>query len=198
MSPAVRSVALVALGAGVALGASTLIRGQRPDERSEILQQLADRGAARIDEMGGAGGDETNDAMALSRFYRLNEFRRLGEEGQALVWVVPVPPGREDDPIEAASGGAVLRLPRVAVDPAARDTWSREAARLAGLEGNVDARVFAAFAAIRAYVSEHPWPTGVGLVAVRGSEWASADVTETWLSLNRALVSRVDALLEGL
>jgi hypothetical protein len=139
----------------------------------------------------------TNQAVAISQFYRLQEFRRLGEEGQAVAWVVPVPQGAENDPISAGAAGA-MRLPRIAIDPASRDTWTAEVARISGYRGTIDDRIYAAFINVRDFISEHPWPSGDGLAAVRGSEWARPDITERWISLNRALVSRVDALIAGL
>ncbi|MFV1987495.1 MAG: hypothetical protein ACC682_09435 [Gemmatimonadota bacterium] len=200
MSRGLSVLTLVALGVAVGGGASWIVAGGRGDGRDDLLRDLASRQAERLGDVAGsaAAGAETTRAVAMSQFYRLQEFRRLGEEGQAVAWVVPIPAGRETDPIAAAAGGASIRIPRIALDPGARDTWAREVGRLSGLEGTIDARIFETFVQVRGFIDEHPWPLAPGLSGVRGSEWASPDVTEQWLSLNRTLVSRVDALIAGL
>jgi hypothetical protein len=198
MSSVLRSFLLVALGVGSGVVASRVLADRPSDDRAELLRELAGRQAAQFEERAApTDGEDTGQAMAMAQFYRLQEFRRLGEEGQAVAWVVPVPAGRESDAIAAAAGGASVRIPRIALDPAARDTWVGESARLSGFDGTVDARIFDAFTEVRDFVSLHPWPTAPGLAGLRGSEWATADIIERWLSLNRALVSRVDALLAG-
>lgn len=201
MSAPIRSVALLLLGAAVALGVRGLAVGGSPqDARGDLLRELADRQEAAFAAIAGAAsaGERTVRDVQMSQFYRLQEFRRLGTEGQVFAWVVPVPEGREGDPVDVAMTGGSVRLPRIVLDPTARDIWSREVARLADHGGTIDARIFEAYVEVRAFVDEHPWPSATGLAGLRGSEWASPDVTERWLSLNRALVARVDALLSGL
>jgi hypothetical protein len=204
MSQGPRSATLLVLGAAVgaaaAVGASWLLVGDSGDGRDDLLRELADRQAEQFGDLDAtaAAAGETKRAVAMSQFYRLQEFRRLGEEGQVVAWVVPIPSGRDTDPIAAAAGGTSIRIPRIALDPAARDTWAGEVGRLSGVEGTIDQRIFEAFLRVRGFIDEHPWPSAPGLSGVRDSEWTSPDVAEQWLSLNRALVSRVDALIAGL
>jgi len=199
MSAALRSTALLLAGAAIALvGRWLLVGGSPPDMRDDLLRTLGDRQAVELETIAGAAeaGERTAREVALSQFYRLQEFRRLGTEAQVFTWLLPVPEGREGDPLAAASGHAV-RFPRIALDPTAREPWTREVEKLADYEGAVDARIFEAYLDVRAFADEHPWPEGTGLAGLRGSDWASPDVTERWISLNRALVARVDALISG-
>lgn len=198
MTTALRSLALVLAGAAAALiGRSLLISG--PESRADLLDELSrlqGEQMAQISSFAEERAQTTRD-LALAQFYRLQDFRQFGAEGQALVWLVPTEAGAEGDLLRAAAGGAAVRLPRLAVDASARSTWNQVADRLTSLEGTVDARIFDSFRAVQAFAVEHPWPPGTGLEAARRSDWVRPEVIEGWLSLNRALVSRVDGLLSG-
>ncbi len=187
MNPALRAIGFMVAGAAVAVGA--LHFATRPPVTPETA--IAER-MSEIEARSRAAQD-----VAISQFFRLQEFRRFGEEGSAVAWVVPVPEGAVDDPIRIGAAGAPVRVPRLAIDPGARDTWTREGERLASFRDTVDPRVIEAFDAVRSFAAGHPWPAAGGLRSLAASEWASPDVIETWLSLNRALVARVDALSSG-
>ncbi len=195
---AMQSIALLLLGA-VAGSAGQRLLGGSSDGRAELLEEL---GALQNEQMAEltAVADEraqTTQGMALEQFYRLQEFRQFGSEGQALVWLVPTDGSGSSDPIAAAARGAAVRLPRLVVDGSARTTWLQAALRMTDMGSSVDPRIFAAFQSIQAFALRHPWPPGEGLAAARQSDWTRPDVVEDWLALNRALVSRVDGLLSG-
>jgi len=199
MSAPLRATALLAAGVVIGLVGRWLLVGAAPrDPRADLLRKLGERQAVGLETIAAeaGAGESTAQEVAMAQFYRLQEFRRLGTEAEVFTWLVPVPEGHEGDPLAIARAGSV-RIPRIAIDPRTRETWSREAARLGGYEDSVDARIFQAFADVRDFLRAHPWPEVSGLAGLRGSEWADPDVTERWVSLNRALVSRVDALLSG-
>lgn len=198
MRRALSSLALMVVGAAAALAGRSLL-SPGPENQADVLDQLSrlqTEQMAQISSFAEERAQTTRD-LGLARFYRLQEFRQFGSEGQALVWLVPTEAGSEGDPLRAAAGGAAVRLPRLAVDAAARSTWVQAAARLTSLETTVDPRIFATFRTVQAFVEEHPWPSTSGLGPARRSDWARSEVIEDWLSLNRALVSRVDGLLSG-
>lgn len=198
MTRLLRPVGLVVLGAVAALGIQRLVAGPGVD-RSAVLERLAARQDERLSDVatrlreGAAAAREAE----VSQLYRLNEFRLFANDGLALVWIVPADAEATGDPLERAAAGPATRLPRLAIDAAAREAWGRAAARLDGYASGVDERVFAAFEQVRAFAAEHPWPAGTGPAAVAASSWASPEVVEAWLSLNRALVTRVDGALAG-
>ncbi|MDX1578957.1 MAG: hypothetical protein R3266_10745 [Gemmatimonadota bacterium] len=199
MSARWRSIALVLLGAIGAIAGQRLLEGRSSGTADPLLDELSARQDARIAELSAIAERRARTAqeVALSQFYRLQEFRRLGTEGQGLVYLVPLREGEGDDPLAAAASGGAVRLPRLAVDEGARALWRETAARLDDLEGSVDPRIFDTYAAIRAFVDEHPWPDGSGLAEARRAGWTDPATVEAWLTLNRALVSRVDGLLAG-
>lgn len=133
----------------------------------------------------------TNLELALLQLVRLSEFRRFAQGGQDVSVVVVSSGGAP------VSGG--LELPRVLVDGRAREEWSSLGEKLAGFEGGVDSRVFAAFQEVRDFVDEHPMPPPTGsLRAISGSDWARSDVVDRWLARNKALASRADAVISEL
>ena len=170
------------LGRGGANGsaAADILAGmaERQDERLGRLTQAADESA------------QLQRELALALFYRLQEFRRFGLEGQIVTWVVPGASAGSADPLGGSLAGAV-RLPQLAVDAATRAEWRAVSERLASVGAEVDPTVFSEFAERR------PWPGSSGLAAAAASGWADPATVEAWLSLNRALVGRADAILSG-
>lgn len=157
---------------------------ERQDERLGQLAQAADESA------------QLQRELALALFYRLQEFRRFGLEGQIVTWVVPGASAGSADPLGGALAGAV-RLPQLAVDAATRAQWRAVSERLAAVGAEVDPTVFSAFEDVLEFVGRRPWPGGSGLAAATASGWADPATVEAWLSLNRALVGRADAILSG-
>ncbi len=157
---------------------------ERQDERLGQLAQAADESA------------QLQRELALALFYRLQEFRRFGLEGQIVTWVVPGASAGSADPLGGSLAGAV-RLPQLAVDGATRAEWRAVAERLASVGAEVDPTVFSAFEDVLEFVERRPWPDGSGLAAATASGWADPATVEAWLSLNRALVGRADAILSG-
>ena len=157
---------------------------ERQDERLGQLAQAADESA------------QLQRELALALFYRLQEFRRFGLEGQIVTWVVPGASAGSADPLGGSLAGAV-RLPQLAVDGATRAEWRAVAERLASVGAEVDPTVFSAFEHVLEFVERRPWPGGSGLAAAAASGWADPATVEAWLSLNRALVGRADAILSG-
>ena len=172
--------------AGVDGTAADLLAGmaERQDERLGRLSEAADESA------------QLQRELALALFYRLQEFRRFGLEGQIVTWVVPGAAADAGDPLGGSLAGAV-RLPQLAVDAATRAEWRAVSERLASIGGQVDPTVFSAFEAVLAFVERRPWPEAAGPAAAAASGWADPAAVETWLSLNRALVGRADAILSG-
>lgn len=176
------------LGRGGADGgaAADILAGmaERQDERLGRLTQAADESA------------QLQRELALALFYRLQEFRRFGLEGQIVTWVVPGSSAGSADPLGGSLAGAV-RLPQLAVDAATRAEWRAVSERLASVGAEVDPTVFSAFEDVLEFVERRPWPGGSGLAAATASGWADPATVEAWLSLNRALVGRADAILSG-
>lgn len=150
----------------------------RQDERLEAVTSLAEENARAVHE------------TALQQFYLLQRFRQAGVDGGEVVWVV-----RGDGTDLSAAGAS--SLPLLAVDPRARTAWAESVARLETFVDQVDPGVADAFRTVRSLADAHPWPAGSGPAAVAGTDWARPDVIESWLTANRALVSRVDAVLSG-
>ncbi|MYC86920.1 MAG: hypothetical protein F4X22_01635, partial [Gemmatimonadales bacterium] len=91
---------LVGLAAGVAAGlALGGARAAAPDgsgEAADLLRGMAERQGQRLGQLAQAADESARllQELALARFYRLQEFRRFGLEGQIVTWVVPeAPPG---------------------------------------------------------------------------------------------------------
>lgn len=166
--------------------AADLLAGmaERQDERLGRLTQEADESARLQRE------------LALALFYRLQEFRRFGLEGQIVTWIVPGASAGAGDPLGGSLAGAV-RLPQLAADAATRAEWRTVSERLASIGAEVDPTVFSAFEDVLEFVERRPWPEGSGLAAAAASGWADPATVEAWLSLNRALVGRADAILSG-
>lgn len=173
-------------GAGGGGAAADILAGmaERQDERLGQLAQAADASA------------QLQRELALALFYRLQEFRRFGLEGQIVTWVVPGAAGGGAGPLAGSLAGAV-RLPQLAVDGAMRAEWHAASGRLAAIGAEVDPTVFSAFEDVMEFVEGRPWPEGSGLAAAAASGWADPATVEAWLSLNRALVGRADAILSG-
>lgn len=157
---------------------------ERQDERLGRLTQEADQSA------------QLQRELALALFYRLQEFRRFGLEGQIVTWIVPGASADAGDPLGGSLAG-VVRLPQLAADAATRAEWRTVSERLASIGAEVDPTVFSAFEDVLEFVEGRPWPEGSGLAAAAASGWADPATVETWLSLNRALVGRADAILSG-
>lgn len=158
---------------------------ERHDEQLERLTEVADQSARLQRE------------LALALFYRLQEFRRFGLEGQIVTWVVPGASAEAGaSPLSGSLAGAI-RLPQLAVDAASRREWRAVSERLVSAGAEVDPTVLSAFEAVMEFAERHPWPRGSGLTAAAASPWADPATIESWLSLNRALVGRADAILSG-
>ena len=192
-------VGVVVGGAGgVALGG---FGGEGADDggaAADILAGMAERQDERLGQLAQAADEsaQLQRELALALFYRLQEFRRFGLEGQIVTWVVPGASAGSADPLGGALAGAV-RLPQLAVDGATRAEWRAVSDRLASVGAEVDPTVFSAFEDVVAFVEGRPWPERSGLAAATASGWADPATVEAWLSLNRALVGRADAILSG-
>ena len=188
--------------AGVAWGGPRGGVGEDDGEAAVLLASMAERQEERLGRLADAADEsaQLQRELALALFYRLQEFRRFGLEGQILTWVVPAAVGGS-----AAAGAApppgswagAVRLPQLAVDATARAEWRAASERLAAAGTEVDPAVFSAFEAVIEFVEGRPWPEGSGLAVATASGWSDAAAVEMWLSLNRALVGRADAILSG-
>lgn len=125
--------------------------------------------------------------FAFLQSLRLVEFRRFAELGQDVSLVVVAS--------EGSAAGSGTRIPRVVIDPAARQEWMELAGQLSGLEEGVDPRVFETFREVREFAAGRPWPAGTDLASVGRSGWGRSDVVDRWLALNKNLSSRVTAAL---
>lgn len=185
-------------GAGIALGGGRGAASGADGETADLLASMA----VRQDERLGRLTQEADESaqlqreLALALFYRLQEFRRFGLEGQIVTWVVPGASAGAAGPLGGSLAGAV-RLPQLAADAATRAEWRVVSERLASNGAEVDPTVFSAFEDVLEFVEGRPWPEGSGLAAAAASGWADPATVETWLSLNRALVGRADAILSG-
>ena len=182
-------LALGGLGGGAAGdggAAADILAGMaaRQDEQLGRLTEAADESA------------QLQRELALALFYRLQEFRRFGLEGQIVTWVVPGAAAGSAGPLSDSLAGAV-RLPQLALDAATRAEWRAVSDRLTSIGAEVDPTVFSTFEDVLEFVDGRPWPQTAGLAAAAASGWADATTVETWLSLNRALVGRADAILSG-
>lgn len=186
--------------AGVGLGGFGGFGGGNADggAAADILAGMAERQDERLGRLTQAADEsaQLQRELALALFYRLQEFRRFGLEGQIVTWVVPGGSADSGDPLGASLAGAV-RLPQLAVDAATRVEWRAVSERLAFVGAEVDPTVFSAFEDVLEFVERSPWPGGSGLAAATASGWADPATVEAWLSLNRALVGRADAILSG-
>ena len=209
MRPAAAAAVGLAVGlaaggaAGIAWGGGGGGVGEEGGEAATLLASMAERQEERLGRLAAAADEsaQLQRELALALFYRLQEFRRFGLEGQIVTWVVPdavgeVAGGADAAPRAGALAGAV-RLPQLAVDAAARAEWRAASERLAAAGTEVDPAVFSAFEAVTAFVRGRPWPVGSGLAAATASHWSDVATVEMWLSLNRALVGRADAILSG-
>ncbi|MCZ0936045.1 MAG: hypothetical protein OXJ54_12770 [Gemmatimonadetes bacterium] len=189
---------LVGAAAGVALGGGRGAASGADGETADLLASMV----ARQDERLGRLTQEADESarlqreLALALFYRLQEFRRFGLEGQIVTWIVPGASAGSGDPLGGSLAGAV-RLPQLAADAATRAEWRAVSERLASIGAEVDPTVFSAFEGVLEFVERRPWPEGSGLAAAAASGWADPATVEAWLSLNRALVGRADAILSG-
>ena len=183
--------------AGVALGG---FGGGNADGggAADILAGMAERQGERLGQIAQAADEsaQLQRELALALFFRLQEFRRFGLEGQIVTWVVPGASADSGDPLGGSLTGAV-RLPQLAVDAATRAEWGAVSERLASMGAEVDPTVLSAFEDVVAFVERRPWPDSPGMAAASASGWADPATVETWLSLNRALVGRADAILSG-
>ena len=184
--------------AGVALGGPGGGPAGDGDAAADILAGMAERQGRRLGRLTEAADEAARlqRELALALFYRLQEFRRFGLEGQIVTWVVPGAADGSAGPLTGSLAGAV-RLPQLAVDAATRAEWRAVSDRLTSIGAEVDPTVFSAFEDVREFAEGRPWPQTSGLVAAAASGWADPTTVETWLSLNRALVGRADAILSG-
>ncbi len=187
--------------AGIALGGFDGVgRGSAGEggAAADILAGMAERQGERLGQLAQAA-DESSQLqreLALALFYRLQEFRRFGLEGQIVTWIVPGASAGSADPLGGSLAGA-LRLPQLAADAATRTEWRAVSERLASIGAEVDPTVFSAFEDVLEFVDARPWPESSGLAAAAASGWTDPATVEMWLSLNRALVGRADAILSG-
>lgn len=187
--------------AGAALGGFGGFGGGNADDggaAADILAGMVERQDERLGQLAQAADEsaQLQRELALALFYRLQEFRRFGLEGQIVIWVVPGASAGSSDPLGGSLAGAV-RLPQLAVDAATRAEWGAVSERLTSVGTEVDPTVFSAFEDVLEFVERRPWPGGSGLTAATASGWADPATVEAWLSLNRALVGRADAILSG-
>ncbi len=184
--------------AGIALGGARGVAPGADGEAAELLASMAERQDERLGRLTQEADQsaQLQRELALALFYRLQEFRRFGLEGQIVTWIVPGGSGGSNDPLGGSLAGAA-RLPQLAVDAATRAEWGAVSERLSSIGAEVDPTVFSAFEDVLEFVERRPWPDGSGLAAAAASGWADPAAVETWLSLNRALVGRADAILSG-
>ncbi|MYL07626.1 MAG: hypothetical protein F4012_12680 [Gemmatimonadales bacterium] len=187
--------------AGAALGGFGGFGGGNADDggaAADILAGMVERQDERLGQLAQAADEsaQLQRELALALFYRLQEFRRFGLEGQIVTWVVPGASAGSSDPLGGSLAGAV-RLPQLAVAAATRAEWGAVSERLTSVGTEVDPTVFSAFEDVLEFVERRPWPEGSGLTAATASGWADPATVEAWLSLNRALVGRADAILSG-
>ncbi len=184
--------------AGVALGGPGGGAAGDGAAAADILAGMAERQGRQLGRLTEAADEaaQLQRELALALFYRLQEFRRFGLEGQIVTWVVPGAAAGSTGPLAGSLAGAV-RLPQLAVDAATRAEWRAVSERLVSIGAEVDPTVFSAFEDVLEFVEGRPWPEGAGLAAAAASAWADPTTVETWLSLNRALVGRADAILSG-
>ena len=183
---------------GLALGGQFGAASGDDGAAADILAGMAERQDERLGQLAQAA-DESSQLqreLALALFYRLQEFRRFGLEGQIVTWIVPGASAGSADPLGGSLAGA-LRLPQLAADAATRTEWRAVSERLASIGAEVDPTVFSAFEDVREFVDARPWPESSGLAAAAASGWTDPATVEMWLSLNRALVGRADAILSG-
>lgn len=190
MKKHVTALGFVALGSVLALaGERLLLHGASGDEEA-VTRELAQREDFQRQQVALAEERcKKNAEFTLVQTFRLTEFRRFAQLGQDVGVVVVSSSG--------SSLGGGTRVPRVVMDPAARQDWSQLAEFLGGLQGGVDARVFEAFGAIRDFTAAHPWPPRGDLATISRSGWSGSAVVERWVALNRTLASRVSATLGG-
>lgn len=166
--------------------------------RNTLLRELSDREEEQLARMSRTVREqlEAQQEYALSQFFRLQAFRRFAENGLETSWIVAVPGPGVDPWSVIGSGGAALRVPRVALDTVGRREWRLLAERLAGWRDGVDERVHESFRQVIAFVAAHPLPERDGLRAVRRTGWSDPEVIGPWMSLNRQLLERATALVE--
>ena len=184
--------------AGIALGGARGAVSGADGEAADLLASMAERQDERLGRLTQEADQSARlqRELALALFFRLQEYRRFGLEGQIVTWVVPGAAAGSPDPLGGSLAGGV-RLPQLAVDAATRAEWRVVSERLASIGAEVDPTVFSAFEDVLEFVERRPWPDGAGLAAAAASGWADPTTVETWLSLNRALVGRADAILSG-
>ena len=184
--------------AGIALGAARGAASGADGEAADLLASMAERQDERLGRLTQEADEsaQLQRELALALFFRLQEFRRFGLEGQIVTWIVPGASAGSNDPLGGPLGAAV-RLPQLAVDAATRAEWGAVSERLASIGTEVDPTVFSAFEDVLEFIEGRPWPEGSGLAAAAASGWTDPAAVETWLSLNRALVGRADAILSG-
>ncbi|MXW67934.1 MAG: hypothetical protein F4Z72_13155 [Gemmatimonadales bacterium] len=184
--------------AGIALGGGRGAASGADGETADLLASMVERQDERLGRLTQEADEsaQLQRELALALFYRLQEFRRFGLEGQIVTWIVPGASAGAADPLGGSLAGAV-RLPQLAADAATRAEWRAVSGRLASIGAEVDPTVFSAFEDVLEFVDGRPWPEGSGLAAAAASGWADPATVEAWLSLNRALVGRADAILSG-
>ncbi len=198
MARTAKAIGLVLLGVTAGVAGDRLLGGPgAADGRGELLRDLSERQDEHLRELTDLMEERnrTEQEVALGQYFRLQEFRRFAEIGRDLSWIVPVESEDEDAWRSAAARTTGVRIPRVAADPSARADWAGLGDRLAGLQGSVDERAYAAFAELRAFAAENPWPAGESLAALAASAWSRPATLDRWLTLNRNLVSTVEGLL---
>ena len=185
-------------GAGIALGGGRGAASGDDGETADLLASMVERQDERLGRLTQEADEsaQLQRELALALFYRLQEFRRFGLEGQIVTWIVPGASAGAGDPLGGSLAGAV-RMPQLAADAATRAEWRAVSERLASIGAEVDPTVFSAFEDVLEFAERRPWPEGSGLVAAAASGWADPATVEAWLSLNRALVGRADAILSG-
>ena len=189
---------LVGAAAGILLWGGNARSPGADSEAADLLARMAERQDERLGQLTQAADEsaQLQRELALALFFRLQEFRRFGLEGQIVTWIVPGASADSGDPLGGSLAGAV-RLPQLAVDAATRGEWRVVSERLASIGTEVDPTVFSAFEDVLDFVELRPWPEGSGLAVAAASGWTDPAAVETWLSLNRALVGRADAILSG-
>ncbi len=137
----------------------------------------------------------TDLQLALAGFFRLVGFRDFALEGQAVTVFVATGGAAGRGEVLGSASARGVRVPRIITDADARREWAELGQRLEGLGDGIDPRVLEAFQSVRAFLAEHPLPSGTDYATAARSEWSGAAVVERWEALNRTLASRVVAVL---
>ncbi|WP_419856942.1 hypothetical protein [Candidatus Palauibacter irciniicola] len=150
-------------GAGIALGGGRGAASGDDGETADLLASMVERQDERLGRLTQEADEsaQLQRELALALFYRLQEFRRFGLEGQIVTWIVPGASAGAADPLGGSLAGAV-RLPQLAADAATRAEWRAVSGRLASIGAEVDPTVFSAFEDVLEFVDASSLAGGFG------------------------------------